>query len=86
MSKNGITEKQVEAAAKLLKEAQPKERILPRAEALALLREEIRAAKARGLNAMEITALLGKAGIEANEAAVKRAIAEPRKKPSTTTP
>lgn len=83
MSKTVVTEKQIEAAARMLREAQPKERVLPRSEALAKLQAEIRDAKARGLNMMEITALLGKAGIEVSEATVKRSIATPKpKKPS----
>ena len=84
MAKTNITEKQLAGIADALRKAEPKERPLTRAEALAKLAGEIREAKKRGLTLAEIADLLKKGGVEASEATIKRAIAT--KKPAATEP
>ena len=79
MSKTNITEKQLAGIVESLRKAEPKEQPLTRAEALAKLAGEIKAAKARGLTLVEIADLLKKGGVEASEASIKRAIATSKK-------
>lgn len=73
-----LTEKHVVALRDTLKKAEPKERPLSKAQALAELADEIRAAKERGLTLAEIVDLLAKGGLEVSEATVKRTIRTPR--------
>lgn len=77
-----INEKQLAALGDVLDRAQPKERVITKAEALAALADKIRAAKERGLTLAEIADMLAKGGLEVSEATIKRAIRTQREKPA----